>query len=70
VYENNRDTTENLAVLTGAIRNGQGSIGRLIMSDDIYQQIKAALLIVQRALEEYREAAPVTTFTSVFFGAF
>jgi hypothetical protein len=40
------------------------------MSDDIYQQIKAALLIVQRALEEYREAAPVTTFTSVFFGAF
>jgi hypothetical protein len=26
--------------------------------------------IVQRALEEFREAAPITTFTSVFFGAF
>ncbi|HEV8111533.1 MAG TPA: MlaD family protein [Planctomycetota bacterium] len=70
VYDNLVEFTENLAVVSTAVRNGQGSIGRLVMDDDIYQQVKTALLIVQRAVEEYREAAPVTTFTSVFFGAF
>lgn len=70
VYDDVRETTENMAVITGAIREGRGSIGRLIMDDELYQQIKSALSIVQRALEEYREAAPITTFTSVFFGAF
>ena len=59
-----------MAVITGAVRDGQGSIGRLVMDDEVYQQVKSALLIVQRALEEYREAAPVTAFTTVFFGAF
>ena len=70
IYDNLRATSENAAVITEAMRNGQGSLGRLIMDDDVYQQVKTALLIVQRAIEEYREAAPVTTFTSVFFGAF
>jgi phospholipid/cholesterol/gamma-HCH transport system substrate-binding protein len=70
VYDNVREATENIAYVTGTLRNGQGSLGRLVMDDDIYQQVKSALLIVQRTLEEYREAAPVTAFTSVFFGAF
>jgi phospholipid/cholesterol/gamma-HCH transport system substrate-binding protein len=70
ISDNVREITDNLAVVTSAIRGGQGSLGRLVMDDDVYQQVKTALLIVQRAVEEYREAAPVTTFTSVFFGAF
>jgi len=70
VYENIRSASENVAVFTSAIRGGRGSIGRLIMDDELYQQIKSALSVVQRALEEYREAAPITTFTSVFFSAF
>jgi len=70
VYDNIREATENLVVVTGAVRNGQGSIGQLVMNDDVYQQIKSALRVIQRTLEEYREAAPVTAFTAVFFGAF
>lgn len=70
VYDNLEETTENLRVVSAAVRNGQGSLGRAIMDDELYQQVKTALSIVQRALEEYREAAPITTFTSVFFGAF
>lgn len=70
VYENFRSASEDIAVVTNAVRNGRGSLGKLMMDDDLYQQIKTALSIVQRALEEYREAAPITTFTSVFFAAF
>ena len=70
VYDNLRETTDNLSVVTGTVRSGQGSLGRLIMDEELYVQVKAALAIVQRALEEYREAAPITTFTSIFFNAF
>lgn len=70
VYENLRAITEDISVLTGQIRSGQGSLGRLVMEEEIYLSLKTALQIVSRSLEEYREAAPITTFTSVFFSAF
>jgi phospholipid/cholesterol/gamma-HCH transport system substrate-binding protein len=70
VYENVRETSENLAVITAQVRSGQGSLGRLMMDDEVYLQVKQALNIVQRALEEYREAAPITTFTSILFQTF
>ncbi len=70
VYDNVRQMTEDFAVVTASIRSGQGTIGRFVMDDDLYQDLKTAVRIVQRALEEFREAAPITTFTSVFFGAF
>jgi hypothetical protein len=41
-----------------------------VFSSDLYDQVARALDIVTRALEEYRESAPITTFTSVLFGAF
>ncbi len=70
VYENLRAITEDFAVMTGQVRSGQGSLGRLLMEEEIYLSLKTALQIVSRSLEEYREAAPITTFTSVFFSAF
>lgn len=70
VFDNVRQMTEDLAVVTASVRSGQGTIGRLVMDDDLYQDLKTAVRIVQRALEEFREAAPITTFTTVFFGAF
>lgn len=69
VYDNVLETTENFAAVSGALKNGQGALGKLINDDELYQQIRAALAVVQRTLEEYREAAPITTFTSVFFSA-
>jgi phospholipid/cholesterol/gamma-HCH transport system substrate-binding protein len=70
VYDDIRAITDDLAVVTSTVRSGQGSLGRLLMEDEIYQQVRTALQIVSRSLEEYREAAPITTFTSVFFSAF
>jgi phospholipid/cholesterol/gamma-HCH transport system substrate-binding protein len=70
VYDNLLQISEDFSTITAQMRGGQGSIGRLIMDDEIYQQIRSALQVVQRSLEEYREAAPITTFTSVFFSAF
>ena len=40
------------------------------MDDELYQELRRAMGTVTRTLEEFREAAPVTTFTNVLFGAF
>jgi len=70
VYDNILEISDNLAVTSAAIRNGQGTVGKLVMDPELYNQVRNALGVVQRSLEEYREAAPITTFTSVFFAAF
>jgi phospholipid/cholesterol/gamma-HCH transport system substrate-binding protein len=70
LYDNLRTISEDIAVVTGALRRGEGTLGKLVLDDDIYRQIKTALNIVTRSLEELREAAPITTFTSIFFSAF
>ena len=70
VYDNLRAITDDIAVLSGALRRGEGTLGKLVLDDDVYRQIKTALNIVTRSLEELREAAPITTFTSIFFSAF
>jgi phospholipid/cholesterol/gamma-HCH transport system substrate-binding protein len=70
LYENLDDLSRNLVVVSNALRDGEGTLGRIVMDDDLYLQLKQAMGIVTRTLEEFREAAPVTTFTSVLFGAF
>ena len=59
-----------LAQILADVRAGRGTVGRLLTDDAIYAQIERALAIVNRGLEEYRETAPITSFTGVLFGAF
>ena len=52
------------------MRNGEGSLGKLLTDDGFYDEAKRAMALVTKSLEEYREAAPISTMTSVIFGAF
>ena len=61
---------DDLAAVSGSLRSGEGTLGKLLMDDALYTQLQQALNVVTLSLEEYREAAPITTFTSVLFGAF
>lgn len=61
---------DDLSIVTGKLRDGEGTIGKLIMSEEIYDEFNFALKTLNRGLEDYREAAPVTTFTSLIFGGF
>ena len=70
VYSKLRLIADDLAVASAALRNADGTLGRLVFDDALYRQVERALNIVTLSLEEYREAAPTTTFTSVLFGAF
>ncbi len=70
VYDKLAKVADDLSVASDAIRNAKGSVGKLIMDDGLYVQIQKALETVTRGLEEYRESAPITAFTSVLFSVF
>ncbi len=70
VYQDLRQVSEDLVAVSQALRHAEGSLGKFIMDDELYEEARSALGILTRSLEEYREAAPITTFTSVLFTAF
>lgn len=70
VYRDLETISGNLAEFSISLNNGEGTLARLMNDDELYQDLRQVLGVALRSLEEYREAAPVTTFTSVLFGAF
>lgn len=70
VYVDLKSISSDLAAVLAQVRSGQGTLGRLFMEDDLYGEIAKAVGLLTRSLEEYREAAPISTMTSVLFGAF
>ena len=61
------DDIENVAA---TIRAGEGTVGKLLMDQELYDEAIIAVKLLTRTLEDYREAAPVSAFTSVLFSAF
>ena len=70
VYDNIDRITADLAEVVATVREGRGTVGKLIMEEELYFEIIKAVALLTRSLEEYREAAPISTMTSVIFGAF
>lgn len=61
---------ENLSAVSAHVRSGQGTLGKLVMNEELYDEALTAVSLLTRSLEDFREAAPTSTFTSVLFGAF
>jgi len=52
------------------IEKGEGTLGRFVNDDTLYGEVEATVGEVRAAIDDFRETAPVTTFSSIFFGAF
>ncbi len=59
-----------LREVTEKINAGEGTIGKLVGDDELYEEAKLLLHEIRAAIDDFRETAPITTFTSIFFGAF
>lgn len=70
LYQNLLAMTDDGKEVFATIREGRGSIGKLVMEDEMYNELFKAVALMTRSLEEYREAAPISTMTSVIFAAF
>jgi hypothetical protein len=56
--------------VTETISSGEGTLGKLARDDELYEEAKLLLHEIRAAVDDIREVTPITTFTSIFFGAF
>lgn len=70
VITNLETATSDLAAIVEHVRSGEGTVGRLVMNDELYEEILVAVGLLTRSLEDFREAAPITSLTGVLFSAF
>ncbi|VGO15183.1 hypothetical protein PDESU_03765 [Pontiella desulfatans] len=70
LYEDLGATMVSVRNIAQSIDSGEGTLGRLVRDAKLYDE--AALLVedVRAAVDDLREASPITSFGSVIFGAF
>ncbi len=69
--EDLRASVQNLKEVTQRLADGKGMLGKLMSEDEsLYLETREILRDVRAAVDDFRETAPVLTFTSVLFGAF
>ncbi|MFN2352548.1 MAG: MlaD family protein [Kiritimatiellia bacterium] len=60
---------DDFKAITAKIRSGEGTLGKLVNDEELYQETTAAIGDVRRTLDDIRETSPLVTFTSILFGA-
>jgi ABC-type transporter Mla subunit MlaD len=70
LYQNLNSAAESIADIASAINNGEGTLGRLAKDEDLYEELQALITEVRATVDDFRETAPITSFSSIFFGAF
>ncbi len=61
-------TAANLKTVTAKLERGEGTIGHLMKDDALAKELEGALKDVRQIIDNMRDTAPITTFTSLFFG--
>jgi phospholipid/cholesterol/gamma-HCH transport system substrate-binding protein len=70
LYQDLSSSMTNLKEITGKIGSGEGTLGKLVNDDEIYVEAQKLLGELRAAIDDMRETSPVTTFSTIFFGAF
>ena len=70
LYQDLTGSMENLRNITGKIGSNEGTLGKLINDDEMYVEAQKLLGELRAAIDDMRETSPVTTFSTIFFGAF
>ncbi|MFA7257164.1 MAG: MlaD family protein [Kiritimatiellales bacterium] len=70
LYQDLSATMANLRTITDKIEAGDGTLGKLVNDDQMYSEAQKLLAELRAAIDDMRETSPVTTFSTIFFGAF
>jgi phospholipid/cholesterol/gamma-HCH transport system substrate-binding protein len=70
LYSDLSEAAASIKNFTGMISRGEGTLGKLVSDDALYQEAQLLLHEIRATIDDFRETAPITTFTSIFFGAF
>ena len=70
LYADLRQAVASLKTIASRMESGEGTLGKLATDDALYEEAQLLLQEIRAAVDDLRETAPITTFTSIFFGAF
>ena len=70
LFEDLQATLANLREFTGSLNAQEGTLGLLITQDGLYRKVESLVDEARATLDDFRETSPITTFSSIFFGAF
>ncbi len=70
LYQSLNDFSGGLQRLTERLENGDGTLSKLMNDDELYDELLTGVKLLNRSLEDYRESAPVSTFTTALFNIF
>ncbi len=70
LYKDLSEAVASMNKVMGSISSGEGTLGKLVNDDELYEELKNALVEVRAMLDDLRETSPFTSLTSIFFGAF
>lgn len=70
LYRDFSAAVSSLKNIAARVEKGEGVLGQLVQNDTLYKEIQQAVEEIRAAVDDFRETAPITTFTSIFFGAF
>lgn len=59
-----------LKTVAARLESGEGTLGKIMKDDDLYREVKSAITDVRAAVDDFRETAPILSFSSLLFGAF
>lgn len=70
LYANVLEVTRSLKGFSGNLSNTNSTIGLLVNEDKLYQEVRGLVQDLRATVDDFRETSPITTFSSIFFGAF
>jgi len=70
MYEDLRGAVQSLRNVADTVARGEGTLGRLLMQAELYDEIRMLVNELRATVDDFRETSPISTFTSIFFGAF
>ena len=70
LYADLHDTVSNIKLITERLEKGEGALGQLMRDDgELTQELDGLLKDGRDLLDDLRETSPVSTFSTIFFGA-
>jgi phospholipid/cholesterol/gamma-HCH transport system substrate-binding protein len=70
LYSDLSEAVASFRNIAARIDKGEGTIGRFVTDDTLYNEVEATVGEIRATIDDFRETAPITAFSSIFFGAF
>jgi phospholipid/cholesterol/gamma-HCH transport system substrate-binding protein len=70
LYADLEKTMASLRSIAQSVDDGEGTLGKLVKDETLYEEANRLFEEVRAAVDDLREASPISSFSSVLFGAF